>query len=168
MRSIAASLAAITAILFASGLLEPIPLALLASALSAVGLAALRRSGVLAAAAYMASLALLAASPQPLLAPLAEAAAFLSLYASKLDEFRRRLSMRGYDVSRVEAAFSRAGLVASLWSAAALAASYALYFIVESLPRMPAAVALALSAISLAAILILSLGGRRRDVGRRF
>ncbi|MCI4464724.1 MAG: hypothetical protein JHC22_02895 [Thermoproteus sp.] len=165
MRSIAASLAAITAILFASGLLELTPLALLASALSAVGLAALRRSGVLAAAAYMASLALLAASPQPLLAPLAEAAAFLSLYANELDEFRSRLSMRGYDVSRIEAAFSRAGLVVSLWSAAA---SYALYFVVESLLRMPAAVALALSAISLAAILILSLGGRRRDVGRRF
>jgi len=150
--------------LFASGLLELTPLALLASALSAVGLAALRRSGVLAAAAYMASLALLAASPQPFLAPLAEAAAFLSLYANELDEFRSRLSMRGYDVSRIEAAFSRAGLVASLWSAAA---SYALYFVVESLPRMPAAVALALSAISLATILILSLGGRRRDVGRR-
>ncbi|MGC8973414.1 MAG: hypothetical protein ACP5I3_09600 [Thermoproteus sp.] len=161
MRYITAYLAATAVALLLASLPGLRPLPLLASAISAVGLAALRRSGLLSAAVYVIAFALLALSSRPLLAPLAELAAFLSLYAYRLDELRRRLAMRGYGSAGVEAALSRAGLTVVLWSAAALGVSYLLYFALMALPRLPPAAAVALSAVSLAVILILSLGRTR-------
>lgn len=162
MRPLVAAIAILTALSALIGALSPSPLVLLAVGLSAAGLAAFGRNSTLSAGAYMGAFIALALSRAALLSPLAELAAFLTLYGSRLNELGERLIARGYDKAEVDRALARAGLAVSLRSAVALIASYLLFYALLGLPRLPPGIALAFSATSLALILILSLGRRKR------
>ncbi len=162
MRPLVAAAALLTAAIALVVTLLPSPSAFLAVAFSAVGFVAFKRSGLFAAAAYMAAFISLAFTNAALFSPLAELAAFLSLYGNRIDQLKARLVARGYDADEVARTFAEAELTVSLWSAAALLSSYALFYALLGLPRLPPSIALALSTSSLAVILILLLRYRRR------
>ncbi|MEL9991156.1 MAG: hypothetical protein QXP98_08815 [Thermoproteus sp.] len=166
MRPVLLIAAALTA-LATSSLLRPTPLALASISLAAVASALLPASGAAAAGLYIIASALLALSPAAIYTPLLEAAAFLALYDRRINELAERLYMRGYELPQVARAIAKAELTVSLWVGGALSISYAVYFVLAALPRLPPGAALAFATVSLILILIMLLERRRGDDGRR-
>ncbi|MEZ0248980.1 MAG: hypothetical protein ABWJ97_06875 [Thermoproteus sp.] len=166
MRPVLFVATALTA-LAALSLLRPTPLTLASTSLAAVASALLPVSGTAAAGLYVIASALLALSPAAVYTPLLEAAAFLTLYDRRINELAERLHMRGYERPQVVEATAKAELVVASWVGVALSISYAVYFALAALPRLPPSVALALAVISLVLILIMLLEYGGSDEGRR-
>lgn len=130
-------------------------LALFGAAISILGSVISSRSPAASAAAFLLATLTSAFTRAVIALPLIEACFILSAYDSRASEFSRRLVLRGYDGREVEAAMTRAEMHVAGLTAAAVASSYAVYFSLLLLPRLPPAAALALSSAALASLLIL-------------